>query len=325
MRTATFKSHATGSDRGHGVWISNQNETPTRRLVVGESAIDLLSYRQLEISTGVHPQTDSRYASIGGSLSLDHLTTLAKFMQPSTQLVFGFDNDDKGARYALTALVALSKDSLALVQASQQGYIALQIPVAKIYNQFSKLIAEHSLAMQTYMPQVNGEVRDDMIKNMFHWVKGATVPTLEIPINTALLNSVNNLLIQYGQFSRSLAITRPRGKDFNEDLKAEQLRQIKRPILLINPGNGQVVDRFATEKEAFQFVEKDIIKAKKWKTIPIGTELQILKTEPSKLHPEILGQLLRTSRGIEKSFTDSFMTQVNRMLPDPTKSQEAML
>lgn len=34
LRTATFKNHASGSNRGHGVWISNLNDIPTERIVV---------------------------------------------------------------------------------------------------------------------------------------------------------------------------------------------------------------------------------------------------------------------------------------------------
>ncbi|WP_338877313.1 toprim domain-containing protein (plasmid) [Spirosoma sp. SC4-14] len=322
LRTATFKSHAPGSERGQGVWISNPNETPTERIVVGESAIDLLSYRQLEISTGLHPQADSRYASIGGSLSLDHLTTLAKFMNSSTQLVFGFDNDDKGARYALTALTTLSKDGLALTQASQQGYVALQIPSIRLQDQFSKLIAEHSLTMQTYMPQASGELSQDIRKNMFFWRNGATIPTLEIPINTALLNTVNNQLIQHGQFTRSVSIARPRGKDFNEDLKAEQLRQVKRPLLFINPVKNQIVNRFATEEDARQYIEKELIKKGKLEAMPIGTELRILKTNPNKLHPEQLGHIRIAPTGIEKNFTDAFKAQANRQRHEPKLTNE---
>ena len=321
LRTATFKSHAAGSDRSHGVWISNANELPTQRLVVGESAIDLLSFRQMEISTGLHPQADSRYASIGGSLSLDNLTTLEKFMDTSTQLVFGFDNDDKGARYALTALTAMSKDNLSLTQASLQGYVSLQVPSPALQQGFTKLIEDHSRAIQTYMPQASSELSEDLKKNMFHWRTDTKVPTLEIPLNTALLNTVNNQLIQQGQFSRSVAIVRPRGKDFNEDLKVEQLRQLKRPVLLINPAKGQIVNRFSTEEDARQFIEKDLTK----KLLPIGTELQVLKAGPNQLRPTVLGEIRVTSSGLEKMYTDTFKTQANRQRHEPSKTNEQSL
>ncbi|CCH57583.1 hypothetical protein BN8_p06772 (plasmid) [Fibrisoma limi BUZ 3] len=318
LRTSTFKSHAVGSDRRNGVWISNANETPTERLVVGESAIDLLSFRQLELSTGLHPQTDSRYASIGGSLSLDNLTTLERFMNKSTQLVFGFDNDDKGARYALTALTALSKDSLALTQASQQGYVALQVSSPTLQRVFSALIEEHNQTMKTYMPETAGELSADIKKNMFHWRGDTKVPTLEIPINTAILNTVNNHLIQHGQFSRSVAIARPRGKDFNEDLKAEQLRQVKRPILIINQEKGQVVGRFASEEAARLYIEKDLPK----KALPVGTELQIVKAGPNQLRPIPLGEVRLTPAGIEKNFAENFKTQANRQRLEPNLGNE---
>lgn len=321
LRTASLKNHAAGSDRKHGVWISNPNDLPTQRLIVGESAIDLLSFRQLEISTGLHPQADSRYASIGGSLSLDNLTTLEKFMDKSTQLVFGFDNDDKGARYALTALTALSKDNLMMTQASHQGYVALQVPSSALQQGFSKLIEEHSQAIQTYMPQASGELGDDLKKNMFHWRADTKVPTIEIPINTAILNTVNNLLIQQGHFSRSVAIVRPRGKDFNEDLKAEQLRQVKRPVLLINPEKGQIVSRFATEDDVRQFIEKELAK----KALQLGDKLKVLKVDPNQLHPTALGEIRVTSSGLEKTFIDTFKTQANRQRHELSKTDEQSL
>ena len=325
LRTATFKNHAAGSDRSHGVWISNANETPTQRLVVGESAIDLLSYRQMEISTALHPQADSRYASIGGSLSLETLTTLEKFMDKSTQLVFGFDNDDKGARYALTALSALSKDGLSLTQASQQGYVALQVPSPALQQGFTKLIEEHNRAIQTYMPQASGDLRKDTEKTMFHWRKDMKVPTLEIPINTAILNTVNNQLIQQGQFTRSVAIARPRGKDFNEDLKAERLRQVKRPILIINPAKGQILHRAKNEDEARQFIEKETVKIGKLGALPTGTELFILKTNANQLTPTPLGQIRVTPTGIEKAMTETFKTQANRQRHEPRLNNEQAL
>lgn len=321
LRNATYKSHAIGSNRGHGVWISNPGDTPPQRIVLGESAIDLLSYRQLEISTGLHPQADSRYASIGGSLSLEHLTTLAKFMNESTQLVFGFDNDDKGARYALTALTALSKDGLAMTQASQQGYVALQVSSPAIQRQFSKLIAEHNVAMQTYMPKATGEVRDDLTKNMFQWRANATVPTLEIPINTALLNTVNTLLIEHGQFACSVAIARPRGKDFNEDLKEELLRQVKRPILLINPERGQILHRAKNEEAARLYIEKEMKARGRLATLPIGTNLKLVKTKANQLLPILQGEINLTPTGIDKTFTDTFKTTANRQRLDPKNEQ----
>ncbi|QHV95610.1 toprim domain-containing protein [Spirosoma endbachense] len=321
LRSATFKSHAAGSDRSHGVWISNANENPTQRLLVGESAIDLLSYRQMEICTGLHPQADSRYASIGGSLSLDNMTTLEKFMTTSTQLVFAFDNDDKGARYALTALAAMSKDNLSLTQASQQGYVALQVPSPALQKVFTSLIDEHSRAMQTYMPETLNEGGTDLKKNMFQWRAETNVPTLEIPINTALLNTVTNQLIQYGQFTRSVAIVRPRGKDFNEDLKAEQLRQVKRPLLLINDAKGQIVNRFATEDEARQFIENELTK----KTMSIGTELHLLEIGPSRLNPTVLGDIHVTPSGLEISYSDTFKTQANRQRHVPKVTSERTL
>lgn len=326
LRTATFKSHAPGSDRSHSIWISNPNEMPTRRIVVGESAIDLLSYRQIEISTGLHPQADSRYASIGGSLSLDNLTTLAKFMDASTQLVFGFDNDDKGARYALTALTALSKDGLAMTQASEQGYVALKVPLPALQRAFSRLIDDHSQAMQTYMPsRATGELREDITKSMFHWRKDAKIPTLEIPINTTLLNTINNQLIQQGQFSYSVAIARPRGKDFNEDLKAEQLRQVKRPILVVNPDKNQIIHRAKTEENVRQYIEKELIKRGNLEAMPVSTELYIIKTNPNQLLPQPLGQLRRMATGIEKEFTDTFLAVANRQKHEPKQSSEHTL
>lgn len=322
LRGATFKHHAAGSDRGHGVWISNPNDTPTQRLVVGESAIDLLSYRQLEISTGLHSQADSRYASIGGSLSLDHLTTLTKFMNQSTQLVFGFDNDDKGARYALAALTALSKDGLAMTQASKPGYVGLKVPSPAIEQHFSTLMEDHKAAMQTYMPPATGEVREDLEKTMLFWRANASVPTLEIPINTALLNTVNNLLIQQGQFSCAVAITRPRGKDFNEDLKTEHLRQVKRPILIINPAKGQILHRAKNEDEARQFIEKETVNSGKLGALPTGTELLILKTSANQLIPTPLGQIRVTPSGTEKVMTETFKTHANRQRHEPKPNNE---
>ena len=323
LRNASFKQHAAGSDRGHGVWISNPGDTPARRIVLGESAIDMLSFRQMEIATGLHLQPDSRYASIGGSLSLDHLTTLSRFMDSSTQLVLGFDNDDKGARYALTALAALSKDGLNLTQASQQGYLALQVPSAGLQKQFTRLMEEHQNDLQTYMPQAVTELSTDVKKTMFFWKQNSAVPTLEIPLNTVLLNTVNNMLIQHGQFSLSVGIARPRGKDFNEDLKAECVRQIKRPILIVNPAKGQIMYRAKTEEDARQWIEKEI-KNGRLAGLPAGSELQIIKTNPNQLFPAELGRLMVNTTSVEKAYSETFMVQANRQRHQTNAEKQQM-
>ena len=239
-------------------------------------------------------------------------------MDRSTQLVFGFDNDDKGARYALTALTALSKDGLTLVQASQTDQVALQVPSLVLQSRLTKIIAEHDATLQAYMPTADAELREDAAKTMFRWREKATVPTLEIPLKTVLLNTVNAVLLEEGQFGCAVGIVRPRGKDFNDDLKEELLRQVKRPLLLVNVERNQVVFRAKDEDTARQFIERELKAGGKLAGLRAGTTLTLVKSNPNQLAPVLQGTIRINSGGVEKEYTEKFKSAANRQRLEPT-------
>jgi hypothetical protein len=94
-RNRNFKGFA---DLGKkGLWLSNQTDQD-RRLVVGESAIDGISYEVL------HCDGKTRYASFAGALSLDYQPALIAAechgMPPGSEIVCITHPDADGERYA---------------------------------------------------------------------------------------------------------------------------------------------------------------------------------------------------------------------------------
>jgi hypothetical protein len=101
--------HFTGFARGgnKGLWTSAANRADTR-LVVTESAMDALSYHAL------HPDTHTRYLSIGGAMNPDQPVLIARAIQRLPQhgaLVIATDNDPGGDMLAdeLRAIVEAAK------------------------------------------------------------------------------------------------------------------------------------------------------------------------------------------------------------------------
>lgn len=317
LRNATFKSHAPGSDRSHGMWISNKPTGQTERIILGETGIDMLSYRQMEISTGLHTQEDSRYCSIGGSLSPSHLTTLQNFIVPDTKIILGFDNDVAGARYSLNALAYLNQNGIALTQASRQGFIALTIPPSAVREQISQLISDHNRVMSDYMGNAPAEVQVDIQTNMFLWNERPN--TLEVPLKTVMLNAINSVLVEHGTFTHSVGIARARTKDFNEDLKQEMVRQAGRPYLLVNPDQNRIMYRGANAGQIKGYIDNEVKPGGRLSSMPNGTRLKLVKASPNKLYPTIQGELQVKDHVVSPTFTESFKAALH---PERNRTNE---
>lgn len=334
-RNANFKSHAVGSDKNNGIWISNPVQSdasggtpklmPPRRLLVTESAIDSLSFRQLEIMTGLHPKADCRYASAGGSFGPSQINIIREFCDPRTQLVLGFDNDSDGSKMTLNALIELSKDQLSQATPSQPKYVALQIQSETLQRVLSDLVISQTNDTARATENLPDTLKRDLDENVLYWKADARVPTLEIPLKAAIQQRVNQVLIDHGTFHQPVTIARPRGKDFNEDLKEELLRQVKRPILIIYPEAGQLIYRAKDEETARQFIDKELVKSGKLGAMPIGTRLSILRANADQLSPTPMGEIRVTSTGIEKAYSEPFKSAANRQRHEPQSQNQQSL
>lgn len=111
IKNSSFTGFSKGGEKG--LWLSNSLPSDTR-LVIAETAIDALSYAAL------NPDSNTRYASTGGALSLNQrvmlknlfLTLPAKF-----EIILAMDNDDGGKKLAsnIEALVEVSESKCRLV------------------------------------------------------------------------------------------------------------------------------------------------------------------------------------------------------------------
>jgi hypothetical protein len=94
MKNIGFTGFTDGGTKG--VWHSKATSTD-RRLVITESAIDALSYHQ------VNPDNKTRYLSIGGGMSAEQegiVHAAIRKMPSGSEIIAATDNDRAGKEYA---------------------------------------------------------------------------------------------------------------------------------------------------------------------------------------------------------------------------------
>lgn len=308
IRNKGVKLHGGGSDRGHSVWISNSPEN-LKRVVISESAIDSISFRQLEVMNLVHPERDSLFASVGGSITPEQIQALKGFagaVKPTW--VLAFDNDLAGTRQTLNSLVMLSENGLQHATTGRDKYLAIAMPKT-----LAKITAQH---LQAYNESIKAEIqrenqpelKAELVSKLFYWkptpVPGSW-PVLEIPRSQIFIQLVNSALARYAQFPGLVEIVQSRLKDHNEDLKSENVK--RRTFPLIVTLEGKSVYRSKSEKAARAFAE-DLFK----KSPGNPGVVQILRAEPGQLALSLQGALHRDGTALVASYDSNFKAAANR-------------
>lgn len=308
IRNKGVKLHGGGSDRGHSVWVSNFPEN-LKRVVVAESAIDSLSFRQLEVMNLVHPEKDSLFASVGGSITPEQVQALKGFAGGTKPTwVLAFDNDLAGTRQTLNALVMLSESGLQHATTGRDKYLAIAMPKT-----LANIIAPH---LQTYNESIKADIQQEtqpelkaeLVAKLFYWKNSLAPggwPVLEIPRSQLFIQLVNSALVRYAHFPGRVEILQPRLKDYNEDLRSENTK--RRTFPLVVTVEGKCVYRSKSERAARTYAE-DHFK----KSVEDPGVVQILRVEPRQLAPSLQGRLHREGALLVARYDPNFNAATNR-------------
>ena len=233
VKGTDFKGQAPDSEFTRSLWLSKPlpNVNPTT-LVLGESAIDALSYAQL------HPNERAQYASTSGLLTQNKLFEIKRLVEQEHigTIKSVFDNDAQGHHYDTRLLAAFANESnpmqvvrehkhLLTVQLTTTNQAAVQ-QIHRQVKQFNSNLTQQYALLSGEGGQVTGfptTLRDELIG------ASRTSPTsyqFHVPLTRDALSAFNQAANQHLAFDHKLELTKSRGKDWNDDLKAQQLKQV---------------------------------------------------------------------------------------------------
>ncbi|WP_026461451.1 toprim domain-containing protein [Adhaeribacter aquaticus] len=248
IRNTAYKAHAEGSDRSNGVWQSNMPEKLDRMVMV-ESALDALSYRELR------NQNNTLFISYGGNLTLNQIQTIKELKtkgktDENFQFVLANDNDKKGAYYDLMFLRELTadkypsqrlanpKNSLKLAFASTSPQNPGADAPGQVLDLADKLIKE----LKPYNDQIDKEiekgeigkvVKNELEKDKIKFKIEGNQFLVEIPTTYFAMHQFNKALVQAAGLEQKVKLDKGVLNDYNEDLKLVKLIN-KNPELLID-------------------------------------------------------------------------------------------
>lgn len=308
IRNKGVKLHGGGSDRGHSVWISNFPEN-LKRVVISESAIDSISFRQLEVMNLVHAERDSLFTSVGGSITPEQIQALKGFVGAAKPTwVLAFDNDLAGTRQTLNALVMLSENGLHHTTTRRDKYLAIAMPKTLAKVTASHLQAYNESIKAEIQQETQPELKAELVAKLFYWKTSPAPggwPVLEIPRSQLFIQLVNSALVRYAQFPGRVEILQPRLKDYNEDLKSENTK--RRTFPLVVTLEGKCVYWSKSEKAARTYAE-DHFK----KSVDDPGVVQILRARPGQLAARLQGRLHREGALLLASYDPDFNAATNR-------------
>jgi hypothetical protein len=227
-----FKGQAPDSQFSSSLWLSKQPEgKPATHLVVSKSAIDALSYAQL------HPGERALYASTSGTLTQNKIFEMKRIVGAEllTGVKSALDNDTQGHHFDTRLLAGFANEqnpmhiirehphlltievttaNPASVQALTQQLKSFNAQTTQQYNQ------ENGGAASQAIPQT---LRDELI--------ALTKPQpntyqFHVPMNREALSAFNQAAVQHLQFEQKIELVKSQGKDWNEDLKQNQMQQV---------------------------------------------------------------------------------------------------
>ncbi|MDO7848589.1 toprim domain-containing protein [Hymenobacter sp. M29] len=227
-----FKGQAPESQFTRSLWLSKPPEgQPAAVLVVSESALDTLSYAQL------HPGESALYASTAGTLTQNKIFELKRLLSEEgiPAIRAAFDNDTQGHHFdtRLLAGVASEQNPMKVVREHEQ---LLTVEITAAHPAGVQALGQHlksynDQATRQYA-QENGEpgnpassqtLRDELI----HSNKlGAHTYQFHVPMSREALAAFNQAASQALVFEHRVEIVKSQGKDWNQDLKQDQLQRV---------------------------------------------------------------------------------------------------
>lgn len=229
-----FKGQAPESQFTRSLWLSKLPEgQPAAVLVVSESALDTLSYAQL------HPAERALYASTAGTLTQNKIFELQRLLREEQipAIRAAFDNDAQGHHFdtRLLAGLASEQNSMRLVR-EHEHLLTVEITAAHSagVQELSQQLKSYNDQATRQYAQEKGEpgnpassqtLRDELI----HSNKlGAHTYQFHVPMSREALGAFNQAASQVLAFEHRVEIVKSQGKDWNQDLKQDQLKQVAR-------------------------------------------------------------------------------------------------
>ncbi|UYZ65311.1 toprim domain-containing protein [Hymenobacter weizhouensis] len=227
-----FKGQAPESQFSRSLWLSRLPEArPATVLVVSESALDTLSYAQL------HPQESALYASTAGTLTQNKIFELQRLLREEhiPAIRAAFDNDTQGHHFDTRLLAGLASDQNPMkVVREHEHQLTVEIvaPQPAGVQALSRQLQAYNEHTSQQFSQANGAPGTPatdltLREQLIHSQKlGAHTYQFHVPMNAAALAAFNLAASQTLAFAHRVEIAKSQGKDWNQDLKQDQLQRV---------------------------------------------------------------------------------------------------
>ena len=200
-------------------------------LVVSESALDTLSYAQL------YPSDSALYASTAGTLTQNKIFELKRLLSEEhiPTIRAAFDNDTQGHHFDTRLLAGLASEQNPMKVVREHEHL-LSVEITAAHPAGVQALSQHlksynDQATRQYA-QENGEpgnpassqtLRDELI----HSNKlGVHTYQFHVPMSREALAAFNQAASQELAFEHRVELVKSQGKDWNQDLKQDQLQRV---------------------------------------------------------------------------------------------------
>lgn len=227
-----FKGQAPESEFARSLWLSKLPEgRPAAHMLVAESAVDALSYAQM------HPGEKALYASTAGVLTQNKIFEMKRVLNEERicGIRAAFDNDTQGHHYDTRLLAGFASEqnpmkvvrehkhllTVEITATHAAGVQALTNYLKNYNDQTARQYRQES--GETNTQAVSQTLRDEMISST---KLGPHTYQFHVPMNREALSAFNQGAIQSLAFEHKIEITKSQGKDWNQDLKEEQMQRV---------------------------------------------------------------------------------------------------
>ena len=237
VKGPNFKGQAADSDFSRSLWLSKQPEgKAATQLIVSESAIDTLSYAQL------NPNDCAIYASTSGNLTQNKIFEMKRVMEAEklSTVKSLFDNDTQGHHFdtRLLAGFASERNPMKVVRENKH-LLSVEIigNAPALQAMHEKLKEFNARTTKQYQTESGaglgpgGTTQPLMTPTLSEQLIGGSRLTqntwqFHLPMSRDALSAFNKAAVQHLTFEKKIELVKSQGKDWNQDLKQEQMQQV---------------------------------------------------------------------------------------------------
>ncbi|TVT36780.1 toprim domain-containing protein [Hymenobacter setariae] len=227
-----FKGQAAESQFARSLWLSKLPEgKPPTHLVVSESAIDTLSYAQL------HPGERVLYASTSGTLTQNKIFEMKRLLgeERIPAIKSAFDNDTQGHHFDTRLLAGFASEQnpmkvvrehehLLTVEVTTANLASMQAVTQQLKSFNARTTEQYNRESgEPVSPAIAQTLRDELISSAR---QGPNTYQFHVPMNREALGAFNQAIAQSLQYDQKIELVKSQGKDWNEDLKQDQMQRV---------------------------------------------------------------------------------------------------